>query len=154
VDSLPRLRASIDGRCVGRLLNDGLLTNANPAAMCRYILRVDGAEEWQASSGVWIATAAGSTGGIGSAGHPALDDPTRAALLWRVREPFQPRRRYRLLADSQCPPRGLGLVPTTPDLGLWIDGAHRTVPVPPGCLLELGPDAEPLRLLRDPVIPG
>ena len=48
-------------------LNDILVCHANPAAMSRYSLEVDRVSEEQRSSGIWISSAAGSTGAILSA---------------------------------------------------------------------------------------
>jgi NAD+ kinase len=50
------------------ILNDLLYTNSNPAATSRYKITFNGKEETQRSSGIWIATPAGSTGAISAAG--------------------------------------------------------------------------------------
>ncbi|HBG60455.1 MAG: hypothetical protein A2Y03_04200 [Omnitrophica WOR_2 bacterium GWF2_38_59] len=49
-------------------LNEILICHSNPAAMSRYYLDINGVEEEQFSSGIWIATPCGSTGAINSAG--------------------------------------------------------------------------------------
>ncbi len=70
----PRLQASILRMDSGfetttvPILNDLLYTNNSPAATTRYSLRVNDKEEIQRSSGLWLATPAGSTGAIYAAG--------------------------------------------------------------------------------------
>jgi NAD+ kinase len=69
----PRLRLNLQGHvrpldCV----NDVLICHLNPAAMSRYYLKIGRMKEEQRSSGVWIATPAGSTGAIRSAGGKVM----------------------------------------------------------------------------------
>lgn len=67
------------------VLNDFLYTNANPAATTRYQIRFGKATEVHRSSGIWVATAAGSTAAILAAGGQRLEaDDERAQF--RVRE--------------------------------------------------------------------
>lgn len=146
VEELPRL-AIASGGCSWRILNDCLFTSINPAAMTRYVLEVDGGREIQRSSGMWIATAAGSTGAIHSAGAEAVVGGG-PALLWRVREPFHGQGRLTLLAGRQLPPRGLQLVPALPGIALYLDGPNLTVPLRAGETVTVAPAPTPLRLLR------
>lgn len=50
------------------VLNDVLICNQNPAALSRYDLSIRGMREEHRNSGLWVSTAAGSTGAIHSAG--------------------------------------------------------------------------------------
>lgn len=70
------------------VLNDVLIGHCNPAAVSRYLLRVgDGPAEEQRSSGIWVATPAGSTAAIRSAGGFVL--PLESGFLeYLVREPY------------------------------------------------------------------
>jgi NAD+ kinase len=143
--SIPRLRCRTSSADV-RLLNDALFTNQNPAAMSRYLLDDGSCCEKQRSSGIWISTAAGSTGGIHSAGM----DPVFAlqpALLFKVREPFHAFGRSRLLEGRQMPPRGLRLTAVVPGMALYLDGPNITIPLAPGETAEFSAAAEPLRLV-------
>lgn len=90
-----RLRAKINFLDSGTstysapILNDFLYANANPAATTRYQVRVGEQSELQKSSGIWVATAAGSTAGIYAAGgtpSPISDKQ----FQYLVREPFCP----------------------------------------------------------------
>ncbi|MCS6970534.1 MAG: NAD(+)/NADH kinase [Planctomycetota bacterium] len=144
-EELPRLECRIGARSV-RFLNDALFTNRNPAAMSRY--RLDDGErcERQRSSGVWVATAAGSTGGIHSAGLEPLAERV-PALLFKVREPFHAFGRLQVLEGRQVPPRGLVLTAVVPGMAVYIDGPNITLPLEPGESAEFRAAATPLRLL-------
>ena len=130
-----------------RILNDCLFTSRNPAAITRYVLDADGSSERQQSSGVWIATAAGSTAAIRSAGLEPPLAPGQEALLFKVREPFQGRGIARILDGRQLPPRGLALTATMPGIDLYLDGPHRRVPLAYGATARFAPCPEPLPLV-------
>jgi NAD+ kinase len=69
-----RLRADVSFAETGQVkttlpaLNDFLFTNSNPAAITRYVLSLGSKKEPQRSSGIWIATATGSSAAIHAAG--------------------------------------------------------------------------------------
>jgi len=67
------------------VLNDVLICDENPAAMSRYVFAIGKKKEEQRSSGVWIATASGSTGAIHSSGGIILKD-TSKKIQYRPRE--------------------------------------------------------------------
>lgn len=148
IEELPRLAVRIAGR-TSCFLNDCLLSSANPAAMSRYVIDDGGLCEHQLSSGVWIATATGSTAAYRSAGGEPVP-AGRSALLWRVREPFEARGRFRLLSGRQEPPRHLRLVAAIPGMGLWLDGPNISLPLPPGEAAEFHAAPDPLRLIARP----
>jgi NAD+ kinase len=145
IEDVPRLLVQTAGGSY-RFLNDCLFTSRNPAAVTRYVLDCPAGRESQRSSGVWIATAAGSTGGIQSAG--ATPVPTdRAALLYRVREPFHGRGEARLLDACQRPPQWLHLTPAMAGCALYLDGPNITVPLRPGERVSFSDAGVPLRLV-------
>ncbi|MBA2482642.1 MAG: NAD(+)/NADH kinase [Planctomycetes bacterium] len=145
IEAVPRLDVRV-GERRWRILNDCLLSSHNPAAMTRYLLDVDGRSEHQRSSGVWVATAAGSTAAIHSAGADPVE-PHLPALLFRVREPFQSQAPASILAGNQLPPRGLALTPSIPGVALYIDGPNITVPLPPGTTARFSAAIDPLMLV-------
>ena len=68
-----RLQLRHNGRLLRPLvLNDVLLAHPNPATMSRYRLHIGTRAEYQKSSGIWIATAAGSSSAILAAGGRRL----------------------------------------------------------------------------------
>lgn len=153
IEPIPRLQVLAEGDGDGmphRFLNDCLFTSRNPAAITRYVLEADGAVEAQQSSGVWIATAAGSTAGIRSAGMEPPLASAEEALLFKVREPFQGRGVARVLDGRQQPPRGLALTATMPGIDLYLDGPHRRVPLAYGATARFSSCPEPLPLVIRP----
>jgi len=70
-------------------LNDVLFAHYSASATARYLITDQGMTQSQQSSGVWIATSAGSTGSIHSAGGLVCDLQDQR-LQYRVRELFRP----------------------------------------------------------------
>ncbi len=66
-----------DGTQPMNVLNDVLICHQNPGALSRFNLTVGHQKEEQKSSGVWVSTAAGSTGGIHSAGGTVLPQESK-----------------------------------------------------------------------------
>lgn len=86
--NLVRLEASLNGKVLPQLsLNEILVGHKNPAGTSRYIIEIDGYEEEQLSSGVWIGTPAGSTGAINAAGGMIVPITNRE-MQYIVREPY------------------------------------------------------------------
>ena len=145
---LARLRLSLNEEKVGHYaLNDLLFCHANPAAMSSYTLRLDDIEEAQKSSGVWFASAAGSTAAIRSAGGRRL--PLRSRRLqYLVREPYvADGTRYRLGKGTVAPGAHVELVSKTRQGRLYIDGSHRHVACGLGDVMQVSTAAPPLRVL-------
>jgi NAD+ kinase len=142
----PRLELILDGRHLPRALNDALVTHSSPAATTRYRLRVAGRAESQRSSGIWIATGAGSTAGILSAGGRAM--PLRSRRMqYRVRELYrEPGRRYALTGGVL--PEGAGIVVESrmPEGRVYVDGARIAFDFPFGSRLVARIDRVPLAL--------
>ena len=87
--ALPLIKIRINGKPVRfEALNDVLVTNYSPAATSRYILQIDGIREEHKSSGVWIATATGSTAAINAAGGLKMNRED-LRLQFMTREPYQ-----------------------------------------------------------------
>jgi NAD+ kinase len=146
---LSRLEVRLDGRLAfRRVLNDVLLTHLVPAATTRYELRVGGVREIQRSSGLWIATPAGSTAAIQSAGGQVLPVESRT-LQYRVRELYhEPGRRYRLMGGVLAEGRSIEVVSRMPEGRLYADGARRVRRFPFGMRAVFGIGREPLRLVK------
>jgi len=124
--ALWRLEVSVNGKPLRDLaLNDVLLAHRVPAETTRYVLAIDGAVQEQKSSGIWIATAAGSTAAIRSAGGQVLDIDDRR-IQYRVRE-------LMLWPLSGAPLTGglaTGRIDVTSRMStgvLYMDGGHQRV---------------------------
>jgi NAD+ kinase len=145
---LARLQASINGVPLPHLtLNDLLVAHANPAAVTSYTLHLGAVSEAQKSSGVWIATAAGSTAAIRAAGGRIM--PLRSRKLqYLIREPYVGDGcRYQLLKGLVPPDTPLTLTSRTRRGRLFIDGPHLRFPLGLGDILTVTTAATPLRVV-------
>jgi len=127
---LCRLQVVLNGKRMRPLaVNDVLLAHDDPSTMTRYRLRIGSREEAQKSSGLWIATAAGSSSAVLAAGGVRL--PWSATRFqYRPRELYQGRL-------SRCRLRGGVLQAKTRLRVTWLmrrgsaflDGPHVRIPL-------------------------
>jgi NAD+ kinase len=145
---LTRMQVTIDGQVAcKRVLNDVLFTHFCPAATTRYAIRFAGREEEHKSSGVWVATAAGSTAAIRSAGGRVLPIESRQ-LQFVVREPYAlGERRYAVLKGLIGPSEKIEIRSHMRAGRLYIDGPHIWRSVDIGSVLCMSRSDEPLLLL-------
>ena len=147
--AVQRLNVRIGRRTLPEpVLNDVLFCADNPALMTRYKLAWPDGEELQRSSGVWIATPAGSTGALASAGGPILPLTARQFAFY-VREPYSPpgetlRLRSAVLVKENC----LRIECRIHGASVFIDGSHRVHTVPFGETVAFTLDKRPLYLVR------
>jgi NAD+ kinase len=130
---LARLQITLDNKLLPELaLNDVLIAHDCPASTTRYLIAVGGREEEQRSSGIWIATAAGSTAGIRSAGGRVMAQGSRR-MQYLVRELYrEPNREYELTWGFVEPNEEIVVASKMPDGELYIDGARTMYPFPFG----------------------
>lgn len=146
-----RLQVRIGKRTLPEpVLNDVLFCADNPAVTTRYRLMIPKQEELQRSSGLWIATPAGTTAALRSAGGPPLPLTARA-FAYIVREPYAPlgssvrleggvlKRGERLLVECRIA-----------EASIFLDGSHRRYSVPFGETVAFSLHEQPLRLVRGP----
>ena len=121
-------------------------TRAQAPAACA-ILDIGSVSEPQRSSGLWIATAAGSTAAIRAAGGRIL--PLRSRKLqYLVREPYHGDRcRYRLRKGIIGPETPLAVTSKTRRGRLFLDGPHLRFSLGLGDVLTVTTAATPLRVL-------
>ncbi len=147
---LTRLSAEVAGRSLPfPALNDVLVAAPSPAAVSSYRLTLPEGAEVQRSSGLWVSTAAGSSGAIRSAGGRV--QPLRSRRLqFRVREPLSPPANGALRLRSGFV--AAGEVLTLDWLGwegrVWLDGTDGGPALRLGDRVRVAGDAEPLRLFR------
>jgi NAD+ kinase len=145
---LARMQVAINDRPLPYYaLNDLLVAHANPAAMTSYTLTIGCVSEPQRSSGLWIATAAGSTAAIRAAGGRIL--PLRSRKLqYLVREPYHGGRcHYRLYKGIVGPETLLVVISKTRRGRLFMDGPHLRFSLGLGDVLTVTTAATPLRVL-------
>jgi len=140
---LVRIQIAVEGTSLPALaLNDVLFANRSPPCSSRYALTVGETVELQLSSGIWIATASGSSAAIRSAGgEPMGHGDPRLQLL--VREPYQlahaPSTLLRALTEEP-----IRVMSRHDDNALFLDGQPHPWPVPFGAQAVLAPADRPL----------
>lgn len=145
-----RLEAELDGRLLRPALNDILVAHEQPAATSRYRIHLGRRAEDHRSSGLWIATSAGSTAGIRSAGGQVMQLGERR-LQFRARELYRVRDRDAALEAGFVEPGRELVVESAMAAGwLYIDGARMPVRFPFGARATFRVAEQPLRLFADP----
>ncbi len=146
--TLRRFSIRINGiQCGFPVLNDVLVTNANPAAVSNYLLKVgDHPFEQQTSSGIWLSTAAGSTGAIRSAGGIVLPVDSEN-LQYLVREPYPPKSGgYRFLKGIQHLTDRIEVISRMREGRVFLDGPHTSFPFTIGDLVSVDTSAPSLNI--------
>lgn len=120
------------------VLNDFLYTNSNPCATTRYELQLGEAQEVHRSSGIWFATATGSTGGIGAAGGKK-ESPEEKRFQYFVRELYrQEGAKFQLTHGFFDPDRqGMRVENLCDNAVLALDGQRELIPLAYGDHFEL-----------------
>ncbi len=146
--TLKRFAIKINGvQCGFPVLNDVLVTNANPAAVSNYLLKVgEHPFEPQMSSGIWLSTAAGSTGAIRSAGGFVLPVDSEN-LQYLVREPYPPKSGgYRFLKGIQHIADPIEVISRMREGRVFLDGPHTSFEFTLGDLVSVDPSAPSLNI--------
>jgi NAD+ kinase len=110
-----RIRASIDfietaqTKITLPALNDFLFANSNPAAVTRYQIALGDKKEVHKSSGIWVATATGSSAAIHASGG-LVQDRTDKRIQYFVRELYKMEAKKFDLAKGFFDPETEGLV--------------------------------------------
>ncbi|MEE2904619.1 MAG: NAD(+)/NADH kinase [Myxococcota bacterium] len=129
------------------VLNDVLFCHDNPAVTTRYRILTPEGEELQRSSGIWIATPAGSTAAIRSAGGTALP-LTDTRFEYIVREPYAPPgSTVELTGGILDAKERLAVECRSQSASIYIDGSHRSYKVPFGTKVSFTLTNRPLRLV-------
>jgi NAD kinase len=146
-----RIEVALDGRSLPPALNDVLVAHEQPAATSRYRLHLGRLAEEHRSSGLWVASAAGSTAGIRSAGGQPMPLDARR-LEFRARELYRPRGSRDPVLESGFVEAGQELViESAMESGwLYLDGARMATRFPFGARATFRVAEQPLLLFADP----
>lgn len=147
--SWPRLRLKLskDVHAVD-CLNDVLICHRNPAAMSRYRLKIGAIEEEQRSSGLWVATAAGSSGAIRSAGGK-LFPPQEKKIQYMPRELYDGFKKcYRLKGGVLQPYQTLAVTSLMRQGMIFADGTHHQLEFSLNAVLKISLSPYPLRTIK------
>jgi len=136
-----------DGTQSMNVLNDLLICHQNPGAMSRYYLTVGRVREEQRSSGVWIATAAGSSGGLHSAGGIVLPQEVKE-FQYKPRELYRGRKiRYHLKGGILKPAQKIALTSLMREGVVFVDGSHVCLPFSFGSKIFVKRSLNPLKII-------
>ena len=145
-----RIEVELEGKLLPPALNDVLIAHEQPAATSRYRLRLGRRAEDHRSSGLWVATAVGSTAGIRSAGGEAMALGDRR-LQFRARELYRANGRGASLEAGFVEPEQSLVVESAMEAGwLFIDGSRMAVRFPFGARAIFRVAEQPLLLFADP----
>ena len=143
---IPRLEVSINQKKIPFLgLNDLLFACRLQGETARYTLQIGHHREFQKSSGIWVATGAGSTAALFSAGGKPFSMTSRKMEYW-VREPFQYKIRYRLLKGFVGPGQKITILPDMSHGMIFIDGGKIHYHVPKHARVTVRGGLKPLKL--------
>jgi NAD+ kinase len=151
--NLMRLTVLLNGKPLPVLaLNEILIAHKNPAATSRYIIADNNHTEEQLSSGVWIATAAGSTGSMNAAGGQVLPITSRQ-FQYYVREPcIRPGAKKQLQKGLLMEGDEIKFVSQMRQGTIFIDGQHIEYPFTIGDEVLVKASDSDLRAFVDPEI--
>ncbi|MFH1359848.1 MAG: NAD(+)/NADH kinase [Candidatus Omnitrophota bacterium] len=128
--SLHRIRISIRGLKPVNVLNDILISNDNPAAMSRYVLKIGQRKEFQRSSGLWISTAAGSSGAIKSAGGKVMKLQSKDGQYLPRELQICPNETLKLKGGIYRLKNPIVVTSLMRKGMIYVDGAHLRIPFP------------------------
>jgi NAD+ kinase len=150
---LVRLSIVIDKKKYQHLaLNDLLFCHKNPAAMSRFMISHRAITESYRSSGIWVATAAGSTGGIYSSGANPIPIKDCAAIF-RLREPYWGNvKKPQLLQGIFYQNEQFQIRSKMSDAKIFIDGPHKMVDIKLGTCISIELSHQPLWLFDGPTL--
>jgi NAD+ kinase len=146
---LVRLELRLNGKRLSQqAVNDVLVAHDDPATMTRYHLSIGRRTETQKSSGLWVATAAGSSSAVLAAGGVRLPWGAKR-FQYRPRELYRGRlSRYRLTGGVLGPEAVVRLTWLMRRGAAFVDGPHVKIPLHFADQLEIQLCLrEPLRVL-------
>jgi NAD+ kinase len=124
-ERLMRLELTMNGNVLPKLvLNEVLLSHSNPAGTTRYFLDVDGKQEEQKSSGIWVGPPSGSTGALRAAGGKVMAINARE-FQYVVREPCpRPTESWSLTRGILKDGKALKVISGMRTGAIFVDGPH------------------------------
>jgi NAD+ kinase len=128
-------------------LNDVLICHQSAGAMSRYYLKLGSIKEEQRSSGIWVSTAAGSSGAIFSAGGKVLLDES-SSFEYRPRELYRRKgTSYKLKGAVLNPNQVLSVTSLMREGIIFVDGSHISLPFQFGTTVKIKQSSNPLKAI-------
>ena len=145
-----RVEVELEGKLLPPALNDVLIAHEQPAATSRYRLHLGRRAEAHRSSGLWVATAVGSTAGIRSAGGQIMPLADRR-LQFRARELYRAHGYGASLESGFVEPHRQLVLESAMEAGwLFVDGSRMAARFPFGARATFRVARQPLHLFADP----
>lgn len=147
VEEWPRLEAYVDGKLAGLATSEVFLGERQRKHMSRHALRVDrGPEEEHKSSGLLVATPAGSTGWYGHYGRPFK--ASSGVARWALTEPFPRDRKLKAAAGTLRPGEALRIRSLNDSEGILDIDSLKDAPFPFASVATLQLSSHPLKAAR------
>ena len=128
------------------VINDLLISHQCPGAMSRYSLKLGSFEESHRGSGMWLSTAAGSTGAINSAGGKKMPLGSMR-LQYLIREPYVMNKPYTLSKGMIKQGETVEIRSEMREGMIYVDGSHMRYEFPFGAKLTVSNASCPLKLI-------
>lgn len=144
-----KLRLDLEGHvrsidCV----NDILVCHSDPSAVSRYYLEIGGIKEEQRNSGLWVATPAGSSGAIKSAGGKQLKMNERK-IQYMPRELYYGFHKHYSHTGGVLKGKQMIRITSLMRNGMiFVDGTHIKLKFPFNSTLKISFSSNPLRVLQ------
>jgi len=149
IGKLHRLDYRINNQPKVEVLNEILVAHHNPAYLCRYDIKIGNHQEEQRSSGLWIATAAGSSGAIRSAGGK-LQNLYSKGIQYKVREIYKGLKIKHKLTGGIVTSRSKIVITSLMRKGMiYTDGPHHRLPFDYGAQLTVSISKRPLKVIKN-----
>ncbi len=141
-----RLKLTLnDEPCNYSVLNDVLIAHSCPASLSKYIIKLNGLEQEQRSSGIWVATSSGSGAALHSAGGQKAH-PLAKNFHYIVREPYTAGKSWNLLKGSFASEDELQIISSMSKGKIFIDGDTKNpIHFPNGSVLKCSRFEHPLQ---------
>lgn len=128
-------------------LNDVLICHQSPGALSRYSIKVKNTKEEQRSSGIWVSTAAGSSGGIFSAGGKVIPDQSRL-FQYKPRELYRGHGvKYALTGAILNPQQVIRVTSLMREGVIFVDGSHIWLPFSFGTKVKISRSSHPIKAI-------
>jgi len=148
--SLNRLKIWINGKAVEiPVINDLLIVDKNPATTTRYILKVNGKQYTQKSSGIWISTSMGSSAAYLSSGGNVFNQfnsKNEKQFGVRVREIYRPEKGT-YLGGMVSEKDKFEIIISMIEGYIYIDGGQKKIQVNTGDKILIGFQEKPLKAI-------
>ncbi len=149
IRSLNRIEIRVNGKIIPTLaLNDILFSHSSPAGVTRYRIKIGKQTDEQRSSGIWIATAAGSTAAIRAAGGKKIPISSKK-IQYVIREPFHGKngKEHLIIKGLMNEKQKIEILNQTIDACLYVDGTQTVYPLKFGDKIVLKNSRCPLRVI-------